>query len=169
MVNFSVIFILFSLLFVGTPIFFAGACFALLFEKCKEVNVAFGGSLHQHVHTVDGLRDHREDTTLSRAEQYAPVHSVSLVEGGVLHELAGQGSIQVNSLHGQGLDRLGDGLIVEGTSPDGLVEAVRVDADVDFAIGVQWHAEWRYWEDPFSQALFTAFGDAVRARAARRR
>ena len=120
------------------------------------------------MHTVDGLQDHREDATLSRAEQYAPVHGVTLVDGGVLHKLAGRRDVEVNSLHGQGVHRLGEGLLVEATALDGLIEALRVDADVDFAIGVQWHAEWRYWEDPLSRALFTAFGDAVRARAKRR-
>ena len=74
----------------------------------------------------------------------------------------------MNSLHGQGIDRLAQGLAVEATSPDGLVEAVRVEGAPNFALAVQWHPEWRFWDDHLSQAIFTAFGDAARACAAGR-
>ena len=67
----------------------------------------------------------------------------------------------------QGIDRAAAGLIVEATAPDGLVEAVRV-AGQSFAVGVQWHPEWRFADNPFSVKLFAAFGAAARAYARRR-
>jgi len=54
--------------------------------------------------------------------QYAPVHEIELVPGGELQRIAGAGRVKVNSLHSQGVQRLGDGLEVEARAPDGLVE-----------------------------------------------
>ncbi|HEX9584129.1 MAG TPA: gamma-glutamyl-gamma-aminobutyrate hydrolase family protein [Gammaproteobacteria bacterium] len=128
----------------------------------QEMNVAFGGSLHQKVQDVPGLNDHREDSGQPLEMQYAPSHTVSLVEGGLLEKLAGAGKLEVNSLHSQGVDRLGGGLVAEATAEDGLVEAFRVKGATAFALAVQWHPEWRVMENPFSRALFAAFGDACR-------
>lgn len=133
----------------------------------QELNVAFGGTLHQHVHDA-GFSDHREDKERPLDEQYAQVHDVALSPGGILARLAGSGTARVNSLHGQGIDRLAPGLAVEATAPDGLVEAVRVEGAPSFALAVQWHPEWRFWDDALSQAIFSEFGDAARARAASR-
>lgn len=129
---------------------------------CQEMNVAFGGSLHQKVHEVPGFDDHREDKSQPLELQYAPAHRVTLARGGVLEKLAGTNSVEVNSVHGQGIDRLGNGLVIEATAKDGLVEAYRVDGADAFALAVQWHPEWRVMENDFSRALFAAFGDACR-------
>lgn len=131
----------------------------------QELNVAFGGTLHQRVHDVSGLADHREDDAAPLDVQYAAAHSVRLTPGGLLHRLAdGRDEVRVNSLHEQGIDRLGNRLAVEATAPDGLIEAVRVTDAPAFALGVQWHPEWRYAHDPLSSAIFRAFGSACRAR-----
>lgn len=138
-----------------------------LFAVCRgfqEVNVALGGSLHQHVQEVAGYSDHRENTDDPLDVQYGPAHTVNFVEGGSLHRIAGTLSAQVNSLHSQGIARLGEGLSVEAVADDGLIEAFRVDAHKSFAVGVQWHPEWRATENPLSMALFSAFGDACRAK-----
>jgi putative glutamine amidotransferase len=82
--------------------------------------------------------------------------------------LAGVPEVTVNSLHGQGVERLAPGLIVEATAPDGTIEAFRVANARNFALGVQWHAEWRLEENPLSAAIFAEFGRAVHARAARK-
>ena len=134
----------------------------------QEMNVAYGGTLYQRVYAQPGLLDHREDTALPREQQYAPAHSVKLTAGGRLEKLLGCASIEVNSLHGQGIATLGRGLTVEATAPDGLIEAIRVTDAGDFALAIQWHAEWRFWEDAASTKLFSAFGDAVRSHAAAR-
>jgi putative glutamine amidotransferase len=135
----------------------------------QELNVAFGGSLHQHLHEVPGRIDHRRDRAATFPEQYAPRHPVALTPGGELAGLSGALEIEVNSLHAQGIDRIGEGLVVEAVAPDGTIEAARVEGAAAFAIGVQWHPEWRVLEKPDYAALFAAFGEATRERAALRR
>lgn len=133
----------------------------------QEVNVALGGTLYQKVHEQPGFLDHRENLNDPLDKQYAPVHAVTFNPGGVLAKVAGTPSAQVNSLHGQGVARLGRGLKVEAVAPDGLVEAFRHEGP-GFMLGVQWHPEWRVTENPFYLGIFKAFGDACRARAAQR-
>jgi putative glutamine amidotransferase len=139
-----------------------------LFAVCRgfqEMNVAYGGTLWQKVQEQPGMRDHREDKHEPLEVQYAPAHEVELVPGGMLRGIAGAGRVMVNSLHSQGVDRLGDGLEIEARAPDGLVEGFRVSAAPGFALAVQWHPEWQVLKNPFSRALFAAFGQAARAHA----
>ncbi|MGM0450180.1 MAG: gamma-glutamyl-gamma-aminobutyrate hydrolase family protein [Pseudomonadota bacterium] len=131
----------------------------------QEMNVALGGTLSQQVHADPGRLDHRENTLVPETERYDLVHSVDLVEGGTLAGLLGASSIQVNSLHSQGIAQLAEGLIIEATAPDGLVEAIRVRDAPAFALAVQWHPEWQAWNNPHSMALYQAFAEACRARA----
>ncbi|MBD9435620.1 gamma-glutamyl-gamma-aminobutyrate hydrolase family protein [Pseudoxanthomonas sp. PXM03] len=133
----------------------------------QEVNVAFGGSLYQKVHEQPGFMDHRENRDDPLDVQYGPAHDIALVPGGMLATLVGDTRATVNSLHGQGVRRLGEGLVVEAQAPDGLIEAFRHDGAA-FMLAVQWHPEWKVAENPFYLALFRAFGDACRARAAGR-
>jgi putative glutamine amidotransferase len=128
----------------------------------QEMNVAFGGSLHQKVHEVTGKSNHREDYEQPLDVQYGPAHEVILQPGGLLRSLAGTDRVTVNSLHSQGIDRLGPGLSMEAHAPDGLVEAFRVTSATSFATAVQWHPEWKVLGNPFSRALFAAFGAAAR-------
>ena len=126
----------------------------------QELNVAFGGSLHQHVHQQPGLMDHREKAG-DLDVQYGSAHEIRLTADGVLHKLFGDiNTAIVNSIHGQGIDRVGEGLIVEAIAPDGLVEAIRVANAQSFALAVQWHPEWKVVDNPQSVALFSAFGKA---------
>lgn len=135
----------------------------------QELNAALGGTLHQRIQEIPGKLDHRENPQLETAQRYAPVHDVVLAPGGFFAGLSGATTLHVNSLHAQGIDRLADRLRVDATAPDGIVEAVTVRDARGFAVGVQWHPEWRFWENAVSRALFAAFGDACRARAARRK
>jgi putative glutamine amidotransferase len=138
-----------------------------LFAICRgfqEVNVAFGGTLLQKVHEVPGLHDHRENKDDPLEFQYAAAHEIELVPGGLLRELAGCDRVRVNSVHEQGVQTLGHGLEVEAHAPDGLVEAFRVPSAA-FALAVQWHPEWQVMDNPFSRALFQAFGEAAHTRA----
>src|SRR6516162_2462496 len=89
----------------GVPVF--GIC-----RGFQEMNVAFGGTLHQKVHEVPGYLDHRDDESQPLEVQYGPAHEVTLEQGGVLWRLAGTNRLTVNSLHHQGIDRLGKGLVV---------------------------------------------------------
>ncbi|PKO52531.1 MAG: gamma-glutamyl-gamma-aminobutyrate hydrolase [Betaproteobacteria bacterium HGW-Betaproteobacteria-20] len=133
----------------------------------QEVNVAFGGSLHQAVHAVAGLNDHREADNGSIEARYAPVHKVNLVADGQLAAIVDNKQMMVNSLHGQGIDKLGVGLTAEAYAPDGLIEALSVNNAKAFALGVQWHPEWGVMENPQYLAIFKAFGEACRIRMQR--
>ncbi|MFC0401079.1 gamma-glutamyl-gamma-aminobutyrate hydrolase family protein [Paraburkholderia rhizosphaerae] len=127
----------------------------------QEMNVVFGGTLHQNVHTVHGYDDHRESKDDDLDTQYGPSHLLQVVNGGLLSRLASDAqTVHVNSLHAQGIERLGEGLTVEARAPDGLIEAVSVTRARAFALGVQWHPEWKFAADPLSRAIFRAFGDA---------
>lgn len=132
----------------------------------QEMNVVFGGSLHQRLHEVPGFIEHREDTTQPVDVQYGPAHDIRIEPGGLLDRVAGCSTARVNSLHTQGVDRLAPGLQPEATAPDGLIEAFSVTGASSFALGVQWHPEWKVLENPFYLRIFKAFGDACRARAA---
>lgn len=134
----------------------------------QELNVALGGTLHQNMADVPGYHDHLENKQDPLDKQYGPSHPVSLVDGGLLRQLAGSDSVMVNSLHAQGVDRLAGGVMVEAVADDGLVEAFRIDTAPGFNLSVQWHPEWRVTENQFSMAIFKAFGNACRARAKQR-
>jgi putative glutamine amidotransferase len=132
----------------------------------QELNVALGGTLHQRVHEVEGRLDHRAPEG-DVARRYAhEAHPVALTPDGLLERLGATRGLTVNSLHSQGIDRLATPLVVEAVAPDGQIEAVR-HPDAAFVLGVQWHPEYRFAENPFSQALFAAFGAACRAYSSR--
>ena len=128
----------------------------------QELNVALGGTLHQKVHELEGMMDHQEDKTLDRNGQYQAAHSINLVSGKILSGLANSDTQIVNSLHGQGLHKIGDGLIPEAHAQDGLVEAISFADPTQYVLGVQWHPEWQFRDSALSRAIFKSFGDAVR-------
>ncbi|WP_375056003.1 gamma-glutamyl-gamma-aminobutyrate hydrolase family protein [Zobellella sp. DQSA1] len=125
----------------------------------QEMNVAYGGSLRQPLQELPDLLDHREPATPDLDEHYRPAHGIRLNPDGLLARLTGELEFEVNSLHQQGIDRLGEGLVAEALAADGLIEAIR-DPAHPFALGVQWHPEWRTDEHPLYRAIFTAFGAA---------
>lgn len=130
----------------------------------QELNVALGGTLHQNVHELPGVQDHRAPAVAQREVRYGPAHAVRLT--GFMAELAGAAESTVNSLHAQAIDRPAPGLVVEAVATDGVIEAVRVAGTPAFALGVQWHPEWSVASDRLSGAIFARFGDAARAHAA---
>lgn len=123
----------------------------------QEMNVAFGGTLHQHVQELPGMLDHREPESDSMATMYQDAHDVHFAADSWLQAWLGKDRTRVNSLHQQGIKDLAPGLMVEATAPDGLIEAVRVQEAVRFAYGVQWHPEWLFDEKEASVAIFQAF------------
>jgi len=145
----------------GVPLF--GVC-----RGFQEMNVALGGTLFQKLYEQPGRFDHREDSTRDIETQYGPAHDVALASGGLLAGLAGTDRWRVNSLHGQGVANLAPGVVVEARAEDGTVEAFRVPDAPGFNIAIQWHPEWRFWQDRLSSGVFTAFGAAARLAAERR-
>ena len=134
----------------------------------QELNVALGGTLHTQVHNLAGHKDHRAPKDDDPDIKYGPKHRLRFKEGGAFEKIAGTREIEVNSLHSQGIDRLADGLDIEGTAPDGLIEAVSVRNAPAFALAVQWHPEYKAARNSFSLKLYRAFGEACRARATAR-
>jgi putative glutamine amidotransferase len=121
----------------------------------QVMNVAFGGSLHQHLPDLPGLIPHGVPLDGTQA-----MHDVEPVPGTRLSATTKAGVLRCSSHHHQGVDRVGEGLTVSGRSPDGLVEAVErglfdMNApDAGWMVGVQWHPEETAPVDPVQQALF---------------
>ncbi|WP_397378810.1 gamma-glutamyl-gamma-aminobutyrate hydrolase family protein [Pseudomonas sp.] len=134
----------------------------------QEMNVAFGGTLYQKVQEVAGYMDHREPEGLPADQQYGLRHALHVQPGGLLAGIGLPDEIQVNSIHGQGVQRLAPGLHVEALAPDGLIEAFSVSGAKTFALGVQWHPEWQVRSNPNYLAIFQAFGEACRKKAGQR-
>jgi putative glutamine amidotransferase len=128
----------------------------------QELNVALGGTLSQNIHDLPGRRDHRGNGNGDIEVAYGPKHIVTV--SGFVADIVGATQIMVNSLHGQAIDRPGEGLVVEAVAEDGTIEAVSAPNAPGFVLGLQWHPEWRFAEHPASVAIFRAFGEACRAR-----
>ena len=137
----------------GMPLF--GIC-----RGFQEVNVALGGSLHQAVHEQPGHHDHRDAPEAPAEVAYGPAHTVEAVAGGLLERVTGLSRFEVNSLHGQGVDRLAPGLQIAALAPEGLIAAFSLPEPAGFALCVQWHPEWQAAGNPVSLRMLQAFGAA---------
>ncbi|MGA7363338.1 MAG: gamma-glutamyl-gamma-aminobutyrate hydrolase family protein [Candidatus Dormiibacterota bacterium] len=124
----------------------------------QVLNVALGGTL------VQDLPQHAPD---SDPEQPRPrnqvAHALQIDRASRLGAIVKADTIQVNSIHHQGIDLLAPPLIATGWAPDGLVEAVETK-DGGFVLGVQYHPEELAPQDPASRAVFEAFAEACRDR-----
>jgi putative glutamine amidotransferase len=125
----------------------------------QVLNVAFGGTLHQHLPEVPGMGPHG----VPPADE-AVLHGVEVDPSSLIARVIGSTSLKGLAHHHQGIDRLGDGLVATGRTDDGLVEAV--ERPGWWMLAVQWHPEETAQDDPQQQALFDALID--RAREARR-
>ncbi|KAF0674982.1 gamma-glutamyl-gamma-aminobutyrate hydrolase family protein [Profundibacterium mesophilum] len=129
----------------------------------QEVNVAMGGTLHPEIRDLPGRSNHRMPPDGTEEEKFALRHLVSLSEDGPFHKLFGAREVMTNTLHGQGIDRPGARIVIDGRAPDGTPEALYVRDAPGFTMSVQWHPEYRAATDPVSRPLFEAFGEAVAA------
>jgi putative glutamine amidotransferase len=127
----------------------------------QELNVAMGGSLYPEIRDLPGRENHRMPAEGTLAEKFALRHEVNLTPGGKFAQLFGADTVQTNTLHGQGIKNPGPRIIIDGYAADGTPEAIFVSEAKGFALGVQWHPEYRASEDPVSTPLFAAFGEAV--------
>ena len=119
----------------------------------QVMNVAFGGTLHQHLPGMTGLLAH--GVPLDGTES---LHDVEVQDGTLLRSATGAGSLACSSHHHQGVDRVGEGLRVSGRSADGLAEALEpADRAAGWAVAVQWHPEDTAGRDPAQQGLFDEF------------
>jgi len=111
----------------------------------QALNVACGGTLHQHI------AGHRQ-----AAPAGEPTHEVALTPDSRLARITRTRTLAVNSFHHQAVDRLGAGLRIVGRAPDGTIEAIE---GAGFVIGVQWHAETMAEHRPLFEALVAAASD----------
>lgn len=144
-----------AMLDLGRPVF--GIC-----RGFQELNVAFGGTLRRDVSENPDLLRHHAPDEVGFNEMFDHVHDVELTPGGILDGALGQARIRVNSVHYQGVQRLGEGLSVEAQADDGVVEAFSTRVNTAPVLAVQWHPEWRTGENPQSQVFFGIFGRALR-------
>ncbi len=139
----------------GKPVF--GIC-----RGFQELNVAFGGTLRRDMAENETLIAHHAPDNKSFAEYFEHIHPVNLEEGGVLKRAYQRDELDVVSVHYQGVDKLGEGLKVEATAPDGVIEAVSAEVNGAPILAVQWHPEWKAHENPQSQVFFKLLGRALR-------
>lgn len=125
----------------------------------QELNVLFGGTL------TDTLAEqhHRAASDASGYEDlFDHHHDVDLVPGGLLARTTAAARLSVNSVHRQGIDRLGAGLRVEArAADDGLIEAFSARPCGGEVLAVQWHPEWNVSRSPASRAFFELVGRAL--------
>jgi putative glutamine amidotransferase len=132
------------------------------------MNVAFGGTLHQHLPGVPGLIQHGVPV-----EGTLTIHEVTPTAGSRLAAVTKAGSLAAASHHHQGIDRLAEGLVATGRTEDGLIEAIervvpdQQDPRATWMVGVQWHPEETAEHDPAQQSLFDALFLLARVRGAR--
>lgn len=140
---------------LGKPVF--GIC-----RGFQELNVAFGGTLRRDMAENPELIPHHAPSHHTFAEYFEHIHPVNLQEGGVLKRAYKADEINVVSVHYQGVEKLGKGLTVEATAPDGVIEAISADINGAPLLAVQWHPEWKAHENPQSQVFFELLGRALR-------
>ncbi|TKW61842.1 MAG: gamma-glutamyl-gamma-aminobutyrate hydrolase family protein [Blastochloris viridis] len=120
----------------------------------QELAAATGGLLYWRVkESLPGAKNHRIDALEETS------HDIDVLPGSLLHKLVGTERFAVNSHHHEAVRSLGDGLIVSGRSPDGVIEAIEVPGK-KFALGVQWHPEFGLSEA--DHALFVGLVNAAR-------
>jgi putative glutamine amidotransferase len=144
-----------AMLDLGKPVF--GIC-----RGFQELNVAFGGTLRGDMGDHPDLIPHHSPEGRDIPLMFEYLHPVTLTPGGVLRRAYADDSIDVISVHYQGVDRLGAGLSVEAKSPDGVIEAVSAEVNGAPVLAVQWHPEWKADENPDSQVFFRLLGRALR-------
>ena len=140
----------------GRPVF--GIC-----RGFQELNLAFGGTLRRDCATHPELIAHHTPDGVEFDAMFDLTHPVTLTPGGQLASAYGRTELAVNSVHYQGVDRLGDGLSVDARAPDGRVEAMSGTVDGAPVLAVQWHPEWQVDRHPDSQRYFHLLGEALRA------
>lgn len=137
-----------------------------LFGICRglqEINVARGGSLRRDL--GHGSLPHHAPADVAFDAMFNHLHPVALTEGGVLARASGGIELSVNSVHYQGVDRLGDGLAIEAVAPDGQIEAFAGRSGKAPLLAVQWHPEWATDTHDDRKTFFHLLGRALRGAA----
>lgn len=126
------------------------------------LNVAAGGSLHQHI-PAQLPEAHKHDYRPAESAWERPTHRVRVQEGSRLAQILGASEISTNSFHHQALNRVADGFRAVAWAEDGIVEGIE-DASRRFVLAVQWHPEGMFSIDPYARRVFQAFVAAAQQR-----
>jgi putative glutamine amidotransferase len=125
------------------------------------VNLAAGGTLYQDLaEQMPGSIKHDYFPFGGRYPRDYLAHEVHVAERTKLAEIFGAGALKVNSMHHQGVRRLGDQLVASALAPDGLVEGIE-SANGSYLVAVQWHPEALVENSEASRRLFASFVDAA--------
>lgn len=123
----------------------------------QMLNVAAGGTLYQDISmSSDAVLKHRQDAPGSYA-----THIIHVQEGSRLLDILEQSAIRVNSFHHQAVKKAAPGFMISAVSRDGIVEGIE-STHHSFAIGVQFHPELMWQNNPSISSLFVAFVRAAR-------
>jgi putative glutamine amidotransferase len=126
-----------------------------IFAICRGIqilNVSLGGTLYQDIASqVEKSINHTQ-----KADKGVNTHSIRVQEKTLLHQILKRKTIWVNGKHHQAIKEVAPGLIVTALAKDGVIEAVEHPSK-GFVIGVQWHPEGTWRNDPYSKKLFNAF------------
>lgn len=144
----------------GKPLF--GICRGL-----QVINVARGGTLYQDLAACYPQAIKHDYFPTAGFPRNHLAHEVTLDAGSRLHQAFDQPEILVNSMHHQGIDRLGRGLVITARAPDGLIEGIE-GGNGTFMVAVQWHPEVFESQDPHVFYLLRDFVSAAREWAAGR-
>ena len=128
----------------------------------QEINVALGGTLRRDTSAAAALLSHHAPDGAGFDAMFDHRHPVTLTPGGTLAGLYGRASLDVNSVHFQGVADLAGSLQIEALAPDGLVEAYSATIGGAPVVAVQWHPEWQTDRNPDSQAYFGLLGRVLR-------
>lgn len=116
----------------------------------QVLNVAFGGTLHQHIPENPGVEPHGRPGPGGSA----CAHTVAVGGGSLLAAVMGSRTVTASCHHHQAVDRVGHGLRVTARAADGTVEGL--ETDHGWVLAVQWHPEDTAATDPTQQRLFDA-------------
>lgn len=142
-----------EMLKLGKPVF--GIC-----RGFQELNVHFGGTIARDLSTHGRIIEHHARDNVSYDEMFSHCHEMALF--GILKAAIGKAKTIVNSVHFQGVGKLGNGLEILAKAPDGIIEGFYSNSKGAPILAIQWHPEWDVNENPDSRAIFKLMGDILR-------
>ena len=118
----------------------------------QAINIALGGSLYQDIATqLPNAQNHQQG-----ARNHSNHHVIELPRGTLLHKILNRQTLKVNTTHHQAIRELGEGLAINATAPDGLIEGIE-STKHSFILGVQWHPEVLARKDAMQRKIFSTF------------
>ena len=117
--------------------------------------------MHPEIRDLPGRMNHRMPPDGTLEQKFALRHKVTFLPGSVFEKIFCKNEINVNSMHGQGIDQPGQRVSIDGYAPDGTPEAISIVGSKGYCLAVQWHPEWQASRDENSVKLFSAFRDAL--------